>query len=148
MSEPSDGVVDEPAADGVPHLARLLGVQVDPLREAIGGPWSAGEHGPEFGHLVTIFTGLENPRVPSRPVVALRVDHDARTVEVGRAIGVPLLGDRYQWSLGEPRASIDYDEVPLDEVWGAEHSRSLLVDELGRAVSAVLDATILRGTTW
>jgi hypothetical protein len=136
------------AADGVAELAAIIGVPVEPLREAMRGPWNAGFVGPAFGHDVTVFTGLENPRVPGRPLVVLRVDHDARVIDVGRAVGVPLPDGRPQYSLGEPRASIDYDQVPLDEVWGPEHSAGLLIDELGLAVSAVLDAAVLRGTRW
>ena len=150
----SGAVTDEhdPAApdgaDGVAELAAIIGVPVEPLREALGGPWNAGIPGPAFGHDVTVFTGLENPRVPGRPLVVLRVDHDAQVVDVGRAVGVPLPEGRFQYSLGEPRATIDYDQVPLDEVWGPEHSAGLLIDELNLAVSAVLDAAVLRGTRW
>jgi hypothetical protein len=147
-------VVDSPDtsragdADGVGQLAAILGVPLERLREAIGGPWSPGTPGPDFGHEVTLFTGLENPRTPGRPLVVLRVDHDASVVDVGRAVGVALPAGAQQWSLGEPRASIDVDEVPLDEVWGAAHTATLLVDEIGAAVRAVLDAAVLRGTTW
>ncbi len=149
----SGAVTDSDAAaahdpDGVAQLAEIIGVPADQLREAIGGPWSNGEPGPDFGHAVTVFTGLANPRAPGRPLVALRVDHDDGVVDVGRAIGAALPGGGHQWSLGEPRASIEYDQVPLDEAWGAEHTATLLVDDVGFAVRAVLDAAVLRGTTW
>jgi hypothetical protein len=137
-----------PVPDGVVQAAALLGVPAELLREAIGGPWSEPMPGPAFGHDVTVFTGLENPRVPGRPLVVLRVDHDARAVDVGRAIGVPLPGGRHQWSLGEPRTSIDLDEVPLDEAWGPARTAVLLVEEVRQAVRAVVDAAVLRGTSW
>ena len=134
--------------DGLPFLATVIGVPPEVLREAIGGPWSRPQPGPDFGHEVTVFTGRLNPVTPGRPLVAIRVDHDDRVLDVGRAVGVPLPGGRQQWSLGEPRTSLDYDQVPLDESWGAAHSAVLLVDELGEAVTAVLDAAVLRGVDW
>lgn len=132
----------------MPQLAALLAVPEPVLREAIGGPWAAAENAPYFGHEVRVFVGLENPRHPERPLVVIRVDRDEHVVDVGRAVGVPVPGGRQQWSLGEPRTSLDYDEVPLDESWGGEHTRELLVLALRDAVSSVLDAAILRGTTW
>lgn len=138
----------DPEADGVPQLAALLGVPEPVLREAIGGPWSTAENAPYFGHDVQVFVGVENPRHPERPLVVIRVDRDEHVVDVGRAVGVPVPGGRQQWSLAEPRTSLDYDEVPLDETWGGEHSAELLVLALRDAVSSVVDASILRGTTW
>lgn len=138
----------DPEADGVPQLAALLGVPEPVLREAIGGPWTAAENAPYFGHDVRVYVGLENPRHPERPLVVIRVDREEHVVDIGRAVGVPVPGGRQQWSLAEPRASLDYDEVPLDETWGGEHTVELLVLALRDAVSAVVDAAILRGTTW
>ena len=138
----------DPEADGLPQLALLLAVPEDALRAAVGEPWRAAENAPYFGHDVRVYVGLENPRHPERPLVVIRVDREERVVDVGRAVGVPVPGGRQQWSLAEPRTSLDYDEVPLDETWGGEHSAGLLLGALGDAVSAVLDAAVLRGTTW
>lgn len=138
----------ETAVDGVPSLARILDVPVELLREAIGGPWNGAENAPYYGHEVTVFTGLANPRQPDRVLVVIRVDHDDCTLHVGRAIGVPVPGGKHQWSLGEPRTALEYGEIPLDETWGPQHARSLVLDELRDAVNRVLDAVVLRGTTW
>jgi hypothetical protein len=138
----------DPESDGVPQLAAILGAPDEVLRAAIGGPWHAAENAPYYGHDVRVYVGLENPRHPERPLVVLRVDREEHVIDVGRAVGVPVPGGRQQWSLGEPRASLDYDEVPLDETWGGEHTTQLLVLALSDAVSAVVDAAILRGTTW
>ena len=69
-------------------------------------------------------------------------------MSTARSTSSTSAGGRQQWSLAEPRTSLDYDEVPLDETWGGEHSTELLVLALRDAVSAVVDAAILRGTTW
>lgn len=134
--------------DGVTELAAILGVPADALGAAIGGPWLPGIEAPAYGHAVTVFVGLVNPRVPDRPLVVLRVDHDAAVVDVGRALGVALPTGSQQWSLGAPRATLAYGEPPLDEAWGPEHSARLLLEELGAAVAAVLDSAVLRGTAW
>lgn len=134
--------------DGIPAIAELLRVPEDVLREAIGGPWNGAEDAPYYGHEVTVFTGLANPRQPDRALVVLRFDHDDSTLHVGRAIGVPVPGGQHQWSLGEPRTVIEIDEVPLDESWGPQRSRVLVVEAVRDAVNQVLDAVVLRGTTW
>jgi hypothetical protein len=138
----------DPESDGLAQLAGMLGVPEQELRAAIGAPWRAAENAPYFGHDVRVYVGHENPRHPERPLVVIRVDRDERVVDVGRAVGVPVPGGRQQWSLAEPRTSLDYDEVPLDETWGGGHSAALLLSALGDAVSTVVDAAILRGTTW
>jgi hypothetical protein len=135
-------VVDENAEnseDGVPALAGLLDVPEPDLRAAIGGPWSVGHEGPDLGSPVTTFTGLVNPRAPSRPLVAIRVEHEDWSVDVGHAVGVPVPTGRMQWALGEPRTALSFDP---------DEPRELLLAELREAVHQVAEAAVLRGTAW
>lgn len=132
-------MVDENVVDGVPALARLLGVPEPDLRDAIGGPWSEGHDGPDLGSPVTTFTGLVNPRAPSRPLVAIRVEHEDWSVDVGHAVGVPVPSGRMQWALGEPRTALSFD---VDE------PRDRLLADLRDAVHHVAEAAVLRGTSW
>jgi hypothetical protein len=129
----------------VPGLARLLGVDEADVRQAIGGPWSQESATPDLGSRVTMFIGLANPRTPSRPLAAIRVDHAEGVVEVGHAVGVPLPTGEAHWVLAAPRTTVSFDVDGLDDVDGVP---ALVLDALRSGVHAVVEAAVLRGTTW
>ena len=62
----SDEAIDD-QADGLTELAGLLGIPADALAAAVGDDWAPGQPGSGWGHRVTIFTGVPNPRTPGRP---------------------------------------------------------------------------------
>ena len=154
MTDETDGAFDAIRLDGVAELALLIGVPEGLLRAAIGSDLGPGEAGPGFGGDVTIFTGLTNPRTPGRPLVAIRVDHDDASFEVGHAVGVPLPNGRMQWSLGDPRTTLPYGEAAtrdaldlFDAVEPIDVQRAL-VDALRDAIARIADVAMLRGTRW
>jgi len=122
----------------------MLGVRSGQLRAAIGEPWSDGQSGPGWGADITIFTGRENPRMPERPLVAIRIDPAEGTVDVGHAIGVPLPNSRFQWALGEPLTQIDLPTVNDPDAFAAAE----LIDGLRDAVNRIADVAMFRGTSW
>ena len=150
--------VDEGEQDAVTGLAIVLGVPTEQLRAAIGGPWLVEELPATFDAFVTIITGLENPRTPNRPLIALRVEHEEGTIEVGHAVGVPLPNGRMQWALGEPRTLLPYEPEELREhllltdpradTMSTDELSQALLAELSAAISRVADVAMLRGTTW
>lgn len=125
--------------DGIPELADWLGLDEATLRAAIGGPWGAGQIAPELGTPRTLFVGHENPRSPERPLVVIRLDHLDWTVEIGKAVGVPLPTGEFQWTIGEPRTSLEFDPA---------EAQPMLAHDLQEAVNKVINAAVLRGTTW
>lgn len=146
--------------DGLPDLAALLELDVDALREAIGGPWSPAFEVPEdqLGTLGTIFTGLPDPRTPGRPLAVIQVDHADGRVRVGYAVGFPLVTGDYRWSLAEPRTTLPYDrdeirvavfdpEHPLGQTGTIDPDEALLV-ALRTAIQKVAVAATLKGTQW
>jgi len=145
-------------ADAVAGLAIMLGVPEDGLRRAIGGPWAEEPVPANLTAVMTIVTGVVNPRTPERPLVAIRLEHEEGTVEVGHCVGVPLPNGRMQWALGEPRTSLPYDleewrdllvdSDPRAYSMTPEELAQALLDELQAAIGRVADAAILRGTTW
>lgn len=123
---------DQPG-DTSPTLADLLDVDDGALASAIGDFAHAGT---EWDGEVHVFTGRANPRVPERPVVALRVTPAESEVEVGRAVGVPLPDGRVRWTLAAPRTRV------------AIGDRTVVLAELGDGIIRVLDADMLRGVDW
>jgi hypothetical protein len=150
--------VDEGEQDAVAGLAIVLGVPTDQLRAAIGGPWLVEELPATLDAFVTIMTGLENPRTPNRPLIALRVEHEEGTIEVGHAVGVPLPNGRMQWAFGEPRTLLPYEPEELREhllrtdpradTMSSDDLVEALLAELSAAIGRVADVAMLRGTTW
>lgn len=153
-------VVVDVVPDGVPQLAELLGVPVDALREAIGGPWDDGyqmneEH---LGTLGTVFTGVPDPRTPSRPMAVIQVDTADEQLTIGYAVGFPLVSGQMRWSPADPRTVLPYD---LDEIreclldtghpltaFGTSDPQEALLAALQDALAKIANAATLSGTTW
>ncbi len=141
---------------GLDELATLLGVDPAQLSDAIGEPWSEGQDGPGSLREYTTFTGRENPRTPGRDLIAIRVDHHDRTVEVAHAVGVPLPNGKMQWAMAEPRTIVPIDVDEFAE-WMAEHDlfdntpaglKAAMLAELAAGISRVAEVAMLRGTSW
>ena len=159
VNDPGTGFEhDRLSMSGLNALAAMLGVDPAQLSDAIGEPWSDGQDGPGSLREFTTFTGRENPRTPGRDLIAIRVDHHDRTVEVAHAVGVPLPNGRMQWAMAEPRTSVPIDVDELAE-WAAEHDRfeidttpaglkAAMLAELAAGISRVAEVAMLRGTSW
>jgi hypothetical protein len=131
--------VDVSDEDAMPALAALLGITVSALETAIGGPWMQWQSGPNLDGPIVTFTGLPNPRTPERPLAAIRVDAQDQSLDVGYAVGVPLPNGRMQWALAEPRSTVPFGED--------EDQHSVAVG-LRDAVNLVMEAAVLKGTSW
>ena len=148
------------AADGVPELAELLGLPVDALRGAIGGPWDPGYQMQEedLGTLGMVFTGLADPRTPHRPLVVIQVDTSDEMLTIGYAVGFPLVNGQMRWSPADPRTVVPYDTDEIREcllesghpliAYGMSDPQEALLACLRDAVGKVAVAATLSGTTW
>lgn len=146
--------------DGVPQLADLLHLPVDALRAAIGGPWDEGYQMREedLGSLGMVFTGIADPRTPSRPLAVIQVDTSDQRLTIGYAVGFPLVTGQMRWSPANPRTVLPYD---LDEVreclletghplteYGTSDPVEAVLACLRDALAKIADAATLSGTTW
>ena len=145
-------------ADGLTELASLLGLPSDALAAALGDDWAPGQPGSGWGHRVTIFTGVPNPRTPGRPLVAIVVDLEEGFVELGHAVGVPLPSGHMRWALGEPRTELPLDRESLREHFVDANRYDLISSEdamtagllqaMREAVARIADTAMLRGVAW
>lgn len=150
--------MSDETTDGLPELAGVLGVPEDMLRAVLGDDWMPGQPGPGWGHEVTIFTGVANPRTPGRPLVAIVVDDLDGFIEIGHAVGVPLPNGRMRWALGEPKTELPLDRDHLREVFveanrydyvsSDEAVTEGLVQAVREAVAKIADTAMLRGIAW